>query len=90
MLVIYVRDVDLLRPSGGGLMAPIAFLLLLILCEIAPILILMDYSFMNFMTIFEFDRAATREMPEMQSSIGPMQHLGDKSDLGAAAEPLLP
>jgi hypothetical protein len=58
MLIIYINDVDLLRPSEAS-WAPIIFLLLLILCEIGPIIILMDYSFM---TIFEFDSAATREM----------------------------
>ena len=84
MLIIYIRDVDLLRPSQGG-WAPICFLLLLILCEISPIIILMDGSFM---TIFEFDRAAsTRDMPEMTSDTNFIEQVGHKSC--AAAEPLL-
>lgn len=79
MLIIYIRDVDLLRPSEGG-WAPIVFLLLLILCEIAPIIILMDYSFM---TLFEFDKATTREIPLMP---GPTEQTGCDN---SAQEPLL-
>lgn len=87
MLIIYIRDVDLLRPSEGG-WAPIIFLLLLILCEIVPIIVLMDYSFM---TIFEFDRAAAaREMPSIpRLGASYEQTETDKSSLVAAQEPLL-
>jgi hypothetical protein len=85
MLIIYIHDVDLLRPSQGG-WAPICFLLLLILSEISPIIILMDYSFM---TIFEFDRAATRDnMPEAAPDSSLIEQRCHKS-LSAAAEPLL-
>mmetsp|Transcript_19949 Transcript_19949/g.42809 ORF Transcript_19949/g.42809 Transcript_19949/m.42809 type:complete len:374 (-) Transcript_19949:698-1819(-) len=63
MLVIYIRDVDLLRPEGSG-WSPLILFLLLVLCEIAPIIILMDYSFM---TIFEFADSATREMSALAS-----------------------
>ena len=84
MLIIYIRDVDLLRPSEGG-WAPIVFLLLLLLCEIVPIIFLLDYSFM---TLFEFDKATTREIPLMpgttEQKIG-----GDHSSLKSAQEPLL-
>lgn len=85
MLIVYIRDIDMLRPADGGL-APIYFLLLLILCEIAPILILMDYSFL---TIFDFDGWATREMPEMPSTGSIIHHESEKSSLSAVAEPLL-
>jgi hypothetical protein len=61
MLAIYIHDVDLLRPSQGGWI-PMAFLLQLIFCEIAPIIVLMDYSFM---TIFDF--GSSREMPSLAS-----------------------
>jgi len=67
MLVIYIKDVDLLRPGGSG-WSPIILFLLLVLCEIAPIIVLMDYSFM---TIFEFADSATREM----SSLATGQHV---------------
>lgn len=86
MLIIYMRDVDLLRPSEGG-WAPLIFLLLLIVCEIVPIVVLMDYSFM---TIFEFDRTTTREMPLLpQLGTAFEQTEADKSSLIAAQEPLL-
>jgi hypothetical protein len=88
MLVIYIRDVDLLRPSQGG-WAPIIFLLLLIFCEIAPVIILMDYSFM---TIFEFDGAATRTMPSLPLSNNRLeidQEVGDEAYMSAARDPLL-
>ncbi|KAL3796967.1 hypothetical protein HJC23_000720 [Cyclotella cryptica] len=88
MLVIYIRDVDLLRPSEGG-WAPIFFLLLLILCEIAPVIILMDYSFV---TVFEFDSAATRAMPSLQHSSSRLeidQVVGDEASMSTAREPLL-
>lgn len=94
MLVIYIRDVDLLRPSQGG-WAPIIFLLLLIFCEIAPVIILMDYSFMTIfasMTIFEFDVAATRAMPSLPLSSNRLEidhEDGDEASLSAAREPLL-
>ena len=49
-LTLYTHDVDLLRPSSGW-WSPVLLLLLWIACEISPIIVLMDYSFM---TIFEF------------------------------------
>ena len=60
-LTLYIHDVDLLRPSSGW-WSPILLLLLLIACEISPIIVLMDYSFM---TIFEFADVATREMSSL-------------------------
>ncbi|KAL7465943.1 hypothetical protein ACHAXS_006255 [Conticribra weissflogii] len=62
MLVIYIKDVDLLSTKSG--LEPLILFLLFILCEIAPIIVLMDYSFM---TIFEFERGATREMSSLAS-----------------------
>lgn len=76
MLVIYIRDVDLLRPAGSG-WSPIVFFLLLVLCEIVPINVLMDYSFM---TIFEFADSATREMTSLAAGqhVLPTEGLGNK------------
>jgi hypothetical protein len=62
-LTFYIHDVDLLRPSSGW-WSPMVLLLLLIACEISPIIVLMDYSFM---TIFEFADVATREMSSLAS-----------------------
>lgn len=61
MLFIWTRDIDLLRPTGSG-RSPIILFMLLVLCEIAPIVALMDYSFM---TMFEFADSATREMTSL-------------------------
>lgn len=60
-LTLYIHDVDLLRPSSGW-WSPMILLLLLVACEISPIIVLMDYSFM---TIFEFADVATREMSSL-------------------------
>lgn len=60
-LIVYIHDVDLLRPTQAG-WSPIVLFLLLVLCEIAPITVLMEYSFM---TIFEFAETATREMTSL-------------------------
>ncbi len=62
MLVIYIKDVDILSTKSG--LEPLILFLLFIMCEIAPIIVLMDYSFM---TIFEFERGATREMSSLAS-----------------------
>jgi len=90
MLVLYISDVDLLRPEGKDWHAIILFLLL-VFCEIAPIIVLMDYSFT---TIYEFADSATREM----SSLATGRHVlmsegGDDrgphgSDQGRAEEEL--
>ena len=61
MLFIYRHDVDLLRPTGSG-WSPIVLFLLLVLCEIAPIIVLMDYSFM---TIFNFAEQATQQLSSL-------------------------
>mmetsp|Transcript_21825 Transcript_21825/g.44740 ORF Transcript_21825/g.44740 Transcript_21825/m.44740 type:complete len:149 (+) Transcript_21825:932-1378(+) len=99
MLVIYIKDVDLLSTKSGW--EPFVLFLLLILCEIAPIIVLMDYSFM---TIFEFERGATREMSSLASGRHVIEgtaleetgneeedvafNVGDKSSIGLE-EPLL-
>ncbi|KAL7540053.1 hypothetical protein ACHAWF_006574 [Thalassiosira exigua] len=76
MLIIYIQDVDLLRPGGSG-WSPILFFLLLVFCEIAPIIVLCDYSFM---TLFEFSDAATREMSSLTSrASGRSMREGDNS-----------
>jgi len=59
-LIFYIHDVDLLRPQAGWL--PIVLFLLLLLTEILPIIILMDYSFM---TMVGFQDSATREMTSL-------------------------
>jgi len=75
-LVVYICDVDLLRPSqAANGWSPIVLFLLLVLCEIAPIIILMDYSFM---TIFEFADSATREM----SSLATGRHILSSEEAG--------
>lgn len=61
-LTLYFRNVDLLRPTQAGLWSPLVLFILFVLCEIAPIIVLMDYSFM---TIFEFADSATREMSSL-------------------------
>ena len=69
-LIAYIHDVDLLRPEQAS-WSPIIFFLLLVLCEIVPIIVLMDYSFM---TIYEFADGATREMSALatgQHNLGP-------------------
>ncbi|KAL3808073.1 hypothetical protein ACHAXA_006626 [Cyclostephanos tholiformis] len=58
-LTLYFRNVDLLRPTQAGLWSPLVLFILFVSCEIAPLIVLMDYSFM---TIFEFADSATREM----------------------------
>ncbi len=60
-LTLYIHDVDLLRPSSGW-WSSVLLLLLLIACEISPIIVLMDYSFM---TVFKFADVATREMSSL-------------------------
>lgn len=86
MLFVYMHDVDLLRPAGSG-WSPLILFLLLVLCEITPIIVLMDYSFM---TIFDFADSALREM----SSLATGQHVlasdarsgSQKSDHGGDEE----
>ena len=86
MLFIYRHDVDLLRPTGNG-WSPIVLFLLLVLCEIAPIIVLMDYSFM---TIFNFAEQATQQL----SSLATGRHVLTADGLDEAAprgdEALLP
>ena len=65
-LTIYIHDIDLLRSSSGR--SAIILFFLLCCCEIAPIIVLMDYSFL---TIFEFAESATREL----SSLASGQHI---------------
>ena len=65
-MVIYIKDLDLLRPKAAG-RSPLALFALLVLCEIAPMVGLFDYSFM---TIFDFERGANREL----SSLATGQH----------------
>jgi hypothetical protein len=61
-LTLYFRNVDLLRPTQAGLWSPLVLFILFVSCEIAPLIVLMDYSFM---TIFEFADSATREMSSL-------------------------
>ena len=61
-LTLYFRNVDLLRPTQAGMWSPLVLFILFVLCEIAPIVVLMDYSFV---TIFEFADSATREMSSL-------------------------
>ena len=68
-LILYIHDVDLLRPSQAG-WSPIILFLLLVFCEIGPIIVLMDYSFM---TMVGFANEATREM----TSLATGQHVLD-------------
>lgn len=66
-LLLWIHDVDLLRSQATG-WSPIILFLLLVLCEIAPIIILMDYSFM---TIVGLPSLATREL----TSLATGQHI---------------
>ena len=68
-LILYIHDVDLLRPSQAG-WSPIILFLLLVFCEIGPIIVLMDYSFM---TMVGFANEATREMTSLPTG----QHVLD-------------
>jgi hypothetical protein len=61
-LTLYFRNVDLLRPTQAGMWSPLVLFILFVLCEIAPIVVLVDYSFV---TIFEFADSATREMSSL-------------------------
>jgi hypothetical protein len=61
-LTLYYRNVDLLRPTTSGTWSPVILFILFVVCEIAPIIVLMDYSFM---TIFEFADSATRELSSL-------------------------
>ena len=61
-LTLYYRNVDLLRPTTSGTWSPLILFILFVVCEIAPIIVLMDYSFM---TIFEFADSATRELSSL-------------------------
>lgn len=85
-LVIYVQDIDLLRPKAAG-RSPLALFVLLVLCEVAPMIGLLDYSFM---TIFDFERGASRELSSLAtgqhdlSSEDPAKHL-EMDPLPAAA-----
>ena len=65
-LAIYIEDIDLLRPKAAG-KSPLVLFVLLVLCEVAPMIGLLDYSFM---TIFDFERGANREL----SSLATGQH----------------
>ena len=75
MLIIWIHDVDLLRPAGSSWWSPLILFLLFVLCEISPIVVLMDYSFV---TIFEFADSATREL----SSLATGRHVltGDQDE----------
>lgn len=81
-LSLYFRNVDLLRPTQSGIWSPLVLFVLFVLCEIAPIVVLVDYSFV---TIFEFADSATREM----SSLATGRHnlTSDGSDEREAQDP---
>lgn len=59
MLMAWTHDIDLLTSQGGW--SPIILFFLLLLCEIVPIIALMDYN----RIIFDFERGATRAMSSL-------------------------
>ena len=81
-LTLYFRNVDLLRPTQSGMWSPLVLFVLFVLCEIAPIVVLVDYSFV---TIFEFADSATREMTSLAT--GRHNLTSDGSDEREAQDP---
>jgi len=82
MLLAWTHDIDLLTSQGGW--SPIILFVLLFFCEIIPIIALMDYSFM---TIFDFERGATRAMSDLatgQHVLGTMQFEDSDEELHAS------
>ena len=75
MLLAWIHDIDMLTSQNGW--SPIILFFLLLLCEIIPIIALMDYN----RIIFDFERGATRAMSSLATGhhvLGTLQF--DESD----------
>lgn len=59
MLLVWIHDIDLLTSQGGW--SPLILFVLLLFCEIVPIIALMDYN----RIIFDFERGAIRAMSSL-------------------------
>mmetsp|Transcript_31783 Transcript_31783/g.53792 ORF Transcript_31783/g.53792 Transcript_31783/m.53792 type:complete len:354 (+) Transcript_31783:106-1167(+) len=74
MLLAWIHDIDLLTSQGGW---SLVLFVLLLFCEIVPIIALMDYN----RIIFDFERGATRAMSSLATGhhvLGTLQF--DESD----------
>ena len=71
MLVIYVENVELLQDSLTPVLSAVVLLLLFLLCEISPIVILLDYSYMQ---MVGFESGASRDMNALASRMNPIAY----------------
>lgn len=74
MLYVFLANVELLQDSRTPFRSATALFLLLLTCEIVPILVLLDYSYIS---IAGFESGATRDMSVLASG---QRALGDDRD----------
>mmetsp|Transcript_33585 Transcript_33585/g.68574 ORF Transcript_33585/g.68574 Transcript_33585/m.68574 type:complete len:360 (-) Transcript_33585:130-1209(-) len=64
MLVIYIHDVELLQDSETPVLSALTLFLLFLLCEVVPMLALLDYSLLH---VVGFEVGACRDMTALAS-----------------------
>lgn len=64
MLLVYIYDIELLQDSDTPRWSFLLLFLLFVVCEIIPIIGMLDYSYMN---IIGFEHNATNEMNALAS-----------------------
>lgn len=69
MLVIYMENVELLQDSKTPVLSAVVLFFLFLFCEIIPIVIMLDYSYMN---MVGFESGASRDMNALASGQNPM------------------
>lgn len=69
MLVIYVENVELLQDSKTPVLSAVVLFFLFLFCEIIPIVVMLDYSYMN---MVGFESGASRDMNALASGQNPM------------------
>jgi len=75
MLYVFLANVELLQDSQTPFRSATALFLLLLTCEIIPVLVLLDYSYMS---IAGFESGATRDMSALASG---QRALGDDGSM---------
>jgi len=69
MLVIYMKNVELLQDSKTPVVSAVVLFFLFLFCEITPIVVMLDYSYMN---MVGFESGASRDMNALASGQNPM------------------